>query len=396
MKILHATYIYPPQPKVADGITNAVYNVTKELARRGHEVVVYTSNLLNLHDSITLNPGHYIINGVDIFYFRSLLRYKTFIFTPSIIKYLFKDGTNFDVIHIHDARSFQGIMAFLMGSAKSIPWVFQPHGSYLLSSQERYGVGIVEIIKKILDKLISNRICRGAAKIIALSKAEAEKYRALGLSEEKITIIPNGIDMSKYANLPPKGLFKKKLGIPEDMKVILYLGRVHRSKGIDLLIRAHEYLIKKRGLKDAVLVIAGPDDGYLSEARSLAMSLNVSASILFTGFIGEEDKLAALADAEVFVTPSFYGFPVTFLEACAAGVPIVTTTRGDVLEWIDGNVGFVTQPSPQDLAEHIYSIVSNEAMRREFSKNCVKTAHDFSIERIVSKLEETYQEIARA
>lgn len=67
------------------------------------------------------------------------------------------------------------------------------------------------------------------------------------------------------------------------------------------------------------LVIAGPDDGYLAEAKSLCDSLSISDSVLFTGFISGEDKLKALVDSDVFITPSFLGFLVTFLEACATG-----------------------------------------------------------------------------
>ncbi|MEM2703626.1 MAG: glycosyltransferase family 4 protein, partial [Candidatus Bathyarchaeia archaeon] len=98
--------------------------------------------------------------------------------------------------------------------------------------------------------------------------------------------------------------------------------------------------------------------------------------------------------AEVFVTPSFYGFPMTFLEACAIGTPIVTTNRGDILEWIDGKAGHVTQPTSHDLAEAIYRIVSDNSLRRKLSRNCMKIVREeFSIEKVVCKLEKVYEEV---
>ena len=146
--------------------------------------------------------------------------------------------------------------------------------------------------------------------------------------------------------------------------------------------------------KDAVLVVAGPDDGYLNEAKALANSLGVYNSTVFTGFINSEDKLGALVDADVFVTPSFYGFPMTFLEACAVGTPIVTTSLGDTLEWIDGKVGYVTQPTHHDLAKAIYRIISDDKLRRKFSRNCIKVARsDFSLEKVVERLEKVYEEV---
>jgi glycosyltransferase involved in cell wall biosynthesis len=392
LKILHVSYIYPPKLKVADGITNVVYNVTKELAKRGHQVTVFTSNLADLHTTTMLPTGHYIVNGVSVFYFRFLWRYKTFMFTPSIINGLRNlDNDNFDIIHIHDARSFQGICTYLWDKIKQVPYVFQPHGSFLSSIPEPYGLKMLKIY---LDKLVSSKIVKNASKIIALSSFEAEQYKRMGVPEEKIAIIPNGIDLSEYAELPPKGSFKKKFNIPEDKKIILYLGRIHKAKGIGLLIRAYAHL--KNEMKDGntILVIAGPDDEYLSEARNLANSLGLYNSVMFTGFISNEDKLKALVDTEVFVTPSFYGFPMTFLEACAVGTPIVTTSLGDTLEWIDRNVGYVAQPTPRDLAEAINKIISDEELHKKFSQKCIEIVKsEFSIEKVVEKIEKVYEEV---
>jgi glycosyltransferase involved in cell wall biosynthesis len=394
LKILHVSYIYPPKLKVADGITNVVYNVTKELARRGHQVTVFTSNLADLHTTTMLPTGHYIVNGVSVFYFRFLWRYKTFMFTPSIINGLRNlDNDNFDIIHIHDARSFQGICTYLWDKIKQVPYVFQPHGSFLSSIPEPYGLKMPKIY---LDKLVSSKIVRNALKIIALSSFEANQYKHIGIPEEKIATIPNGIDLSEFANLPPKGTFRRRFGIPGEKKIILYLGRIHKSKGIDLLIKAYAYLVNKMNFKDAVLVIAGPNDEYLNDAKALANSLGFYNSVMFTGFISSEDKLRALVDADVFVTPSFYGFPMTFLEACAVGTPIVTTSLGDTLEWIDRNVGYVTQPTPQDLAEAIYGIISDDELHRRFFKNCIEIVKsEFSIENVVERLEEVYEEVVK-
>ena len=220
-------------------------------------------------------------------------------------------------------------------------------------------------------------------------------FKKSDIPEEKIAIIPNGIDLSEYGDLPPKGSFKRKFDIPRDNEVILYLGRIHKIKGIDFLVKAYASLIRNMKCNDAVLVIAGPDDGYLNEVRSLASSLGVSASVLFTGFISSEDKLGALVDADLFVTPSFYGFPITFLEACATGTPIITTTLGDTLEWIDGNVGYMTLPTHPDMARAIHRIISDDELREKFSRNCRDAMKSkFSLGKVVDKLEQIYKEVA--
>jgi glycosyltransferase involved in cell wall biosynthesis len=394
LKILHVAYIYPPRLDVADGITAVVYNVTKELAKRGHEVDVLTSDILDLHGNRSLSSGHSVVNGVNVYYAKSLWRSKTFIVTPSVFSLLSKKLFNYDIIHIHDCRSFQGISTFLLAKMKNVPYVFQPHGSYLSQSSVSPSK---KVVKMALDNVTSDRLFRGASKVIALSQIEAEEYRRIGIPNGKIAIVPNGIDLSNYSDLPVAGSFRKKFGIEEKTKMVLYLGRVHKTKGIDILIKAYAYLIGMMMGSKTILVITGPDDGYLAKARLLASSLGVSSSVLFTGHVDEKDKLSALTDADVFLTPSFSGFPMTFLEACAMGTPIVTTTLGDTLEWINGNVGYVTSPTIADIANAVKMLISNVELANVFSRNCVSiTRSKFSIETVVDKLEQVYAEVANA
>lgn len=372
---------------MADGITNVVYNVTKELARRGHQVEVYASDMLDLHGKDSLYAKHLVINGVNVHYSRSLWRYKTFIITPSIVPLLSKNIDNFDIIHIHDCRSFQGISTYLLAKTKNIPYVFQPHGSYLTSLPESLTTRTGRLA---LDKFISGKIVKNASKVIALNRTEAQQYRSMGVPEEKIEVIPNGIDLSEYADLPPKGCFKKKFGIDEDEKIVLYLGRIHESKGLYLLAEA--FSIISRMVESTRLVIVGPDDGYASTLFRLILNLGIEETVIFLGFIDKRDKMAALVDSDVFVTPRFDGFPVTFLEACVAGCPIVTTSND--LDWIQSNVGYVTDKTTLAFSKAIIKILLNEQIREEFRANSVETIRKFAISATTSQIENRCYSIA--
>jgi len=389
MRILQVVPYFPPA-YVFGGPVNVSYQISKELVKRGHEVVVYTTDAENLNSRLNIKPMK-VVDGIRVHYMRNLSlvlarRSKLFI-TPEISLRAKEEIKEFDIVHLHEYRTYQNIIIHRYAKKYGVPYVLQAHGSLpRIMTKQR--------LKLIYDVLFGYRILRDASKVIALTKTEAQQYRNMGVHEEKIEIIPNGIDLSEYAELPPKGDFKKKFGIPEDKKIILYLGRIHKTKGIDLLVRAYAYLKNEVNVKDAVLVIAGPDDGYLNEVKALARSLRVYNLIVFTGFISSKDKLRALVDADVFVTPSFYGFPMTFLEACAAGTPIVTTNLGDTLEWIDGKVGYVTQPTHHDLAEAIYRIVSDDKLHGRFSRNCIKIVRsNFSLEKVVERLEKVYEEV---
>jgi len=393
MRILHVTYIFPPELNVADGITQVVYRVTRALTKKGCDVTVYASNAIDLNgkEKVTINKSPTYIDGVKIKYFPSLLRYNNFFFTPTMFYSIRNDVQEFDVIHIHSARSLQCAIAAHYAKIFDIPVVFQPHGSFKSFSTS----GKFRMLSRFLvDKIYAENVFRTASKIMALSHTEAELYRSMGVPKEKIVIIPNGIDLSEYTNLPSKGYFKKKFGIKEDKKIILYLGRIHESKGIDLLLKAYANLINDMEFKDSVLVVAGPDDGFLASARVLASSLGINDFVIFTGFISSEDKLKAFVDAEVFVTPSFYGFPITFLEACATGTPIVTTTLGDNLMWIDGKAGYVISPVPTKIADAMYRLLIDEDIRKKFSENCREIVRsEYSLEKIVDRLEYLYKEL---
>ena len=217
-----------------------------------------------------------------------------------------------------------------------------------------------------------NNILQKATKVVALNRFEADQYMRMGVPEEKIAIIPNGLDLSEYANLPPKGAFKSKFGIPEEKKIILYLGRIHKIKGIDFLIKAYAYLINDMHYKEVLLVIAGPDDGYLKEAKSLASALGISKHVLFTGPLYGQDKLEAYVDSDVVVLPSRYEtFPMTILEAYACGKPVIASKVGGLEDLIiNGETGLLFEPeNVKQLAESIFNLLNgNEVAKKNGSK----------------------------
>jgi glycosyltransferase involved in cell wall biosynthesis len=276
-------------------------------------------------------------------------------------------------------------------SKYNVPYIIQAHGS------------IPRIDKKfrklLYDFTFGYRVLNKASKVIALSKVEAEQYRSMSVPKEKIAIIPNGIDLSEYTNLPSRGTFKKKFGIPEDTKVILYLGRIHRSKGIDFLVKTYAYLIDKMGCRDAILVIAGPDDGYLNELKSLVRSTGLDDKVLFTGMLSEKDKINAYVDATICVYLSPYEpFGLVSLEAAACCKPIIVA-EGTFLSEIVNQHGFgfsVRYGDFYKLAEIIHEIFTNDNLlitmgqkgREYVFKNC-------SWATLVAKLVKIYEEVRK-
>jgi len=384
MKILQICPIFPPYPQnFGSGVTNVVYHISKELVRRGHEVTVYTSTSLGLRKKMYHVNNPTSVDGIEVHAFQYTLGYYTFFITPGIITAMRKNIRKFDVIHLHDNICFQSIICHHYAKRYNIPYILQTHGSPPRMVGERK-------FKWMLDIAFGSRILRDASKIIALTKTEDGQLKNIGVSEDKIEIVPNGIEISEYDNLPKRGDFRKKYAIRDDEKIILYLGRIHKIKGIDLLVNAFVDLVKE--LDDVRLVIVGGDSGFLSTLKKQINVLNIDDNILFTGPLYERDKLEAYVDADVYVLPSVYEtFPVTVLEAMACGTPVIVTDRCGIANILD-KVGCVVEYDKDQLRVAILKILSDEGLKRRFGDDCKKlVVEEFGWSAIIMQIEKVYK-----
>ena len=384
MRVLQITPAFYPAKGYGGG-PRVAYEISKRLCDRGHEVIVYTTDANDKYSR--LDKKFKNIDEMKIYYFKNIsnsIAYEQKIFiSPSIISAMKKDLKNFDIIHVHDFRTLQNIVVHHYAKKFRVPYILQPHGSLSRIVKKR-------ALKSVFDTLFGYRILKDANKLIALNNNEAKKYVEMKMDKDKIETIPNGIDLLEYSNLPCRGSFKEKYHIQEGEEIILYLGRIHESKGIDLLVKAFAELLKK--LDDVKLIIVGPNDGYLLNLKEIINSLKIDNNILFTGFISDKEKLSAYIDADVFVMPSFYGFPLTLLEAMACGVPIVTTNKGDIIEGINGETGCIVQYDKSELENALFEILENGELGERFRKNAKEKIKQYDWEAIVDKIEKIYQE----
>jgi glycosyltransferase involved in cell wall biosynthesis len=188
-----------------------------------------------------------------------------------------------------------------------------------------------------------------------------------------------------------------KFSLPESKKIILYLGRINKIKGIDFLIKGYSYLKKNDKYKDALLVIVGPDDGYLAEVRTMISSQGLRDKVALVGPLYGRAKLEAYIDAEVFVLPSRYeAFPTTVLEAYGCSKPIIAS-RIDSLHGIviHGVTGFhFEKGDARELAYYLGYAMDNPAdIRKMGFEGRRLLERQFSIKVVVDKLELLYKEV---
>jgi len=220
MKILMVSGTFPPRR--FGGVTAVSYIIAKKLVKKGHEVSVYTTDVGNDRYSRLNVQETKIIDGIYVHYFGNISNSLAFthrLFLPvGMFSAIKRNITNIDIIHAHEFRGVQEVLIRHYAKKYNIPYIIQAHGSLPLSSQKQR-------LKNIFDLFFGYKILRDASKVIALTKTEAEQYKKMGVSEDKIEIVPNGIDLSEYENLPKRGEFRRKYSIRADEKVILILDK---------------------------------------------------------------------------------------------------------------------------------------------------------------------------
>ena len=378
MKILHVAHFFYPCLS-AGGVVNASYQIASKQAD-GNDVKVYTSD--SCKERLKFPNGRYDVDvgGIKVDYFKNLSnRFKlaTMLDTPLSAPFrIRKDIKNHEVIHIHEHRQTLAIFVSHFAGKNNIPYVVQAHGSVLPFFQK-------ESLKNLFDKVFGFRILHNASCVFALTEVEKEQYLKMGVEEDKIEIVPLGINLEEYENLPQKGSFRSRFNIAEDDKLILFVGRIHEIKGLDLLVDAFNDLIDHNGEVSIKLAIVGPDDGYLSKLEEKINEYSLKENVIITGPLYKEEKQEALVDCDLFVMPSKYeSFTTSGLEAMACGKPLVLTKNNHIHDWVDGNVGIACGDDKDSLRKAIETVLFDDDLSAVYGakgKELIKAKYNWDI-----------------
>jgi len=388
MKVLQAVSAFHPALGFGGG-SKIPYVISKELVKRGHAVTVLTTNAFNQERRLRTRNDYYLIDGMRVKYLKNIIYMprRHVLVAPQIIKFFKESAQNFDVIHLHEYRSFFGIALALLQKKQVAPYILQAHGSLpKMVTKQR--------LKSIYDMFLGHRLLKGASKLIAITQMEAQQYKDAGVPEEKIEVIPNAIDLSEFDNLPPGGSFREKFSFENDERIILYVGRIHRLKGVDFLIKSLAFLINS-GMTNVKLALVGPDDGYLNDARNLVDALGISEHVLFTGFVSEEDKISAYVDSTIVVYPrQNEPFGLVPLEAAVVSKPSIVAKGTFMSEVIkDGGFGSsVEYGDVEGLANKLKMfLVDDELAMKMGTRGRQYVVNNYALDRVIDKLEKLYE-----
>jgi glycosyltransferase involved in cell wall biosynthesis len=388
MHILQVTLgFYPAQGW--GGPVKVVHQNSKELIRRGHQVTVICSNLMDKKTKIKPHTFQQVVDGIKVIYFNAW-NISTWpgtlgpIWLPELPDYISKNIASFDVVHVNGYRNPMVLPIVHAARRANIPIVTQPHGTMPVIVNSFF-------VKRVYDLWLGKFELEGIQSLIALQESEREQASAYGVSPNIISIIPNGVDIHEWDHLPPRGEFRKRLGLFEKAPVILFLARINKKKGADMLVEAFAQMNNKA----AQLVIAGPDDGQLAEVQALVAKYGLENRVFFPGLLSGLDVGAAFQDADLFVLPCRADtFPVTIMEACLAGVPMLITDRCEIAHLVKDKIADVVPFDAAIFATALDRLLDDRSHYEFYKKNCPKVMADtFSIEASVDKLELIYQQV---
>lgn len=293
-----------------------------------------------------------------------------------------------DVVHIHALWEEAQYQAACLSRAHRRPFIVRPCG--LL---DPWSMAQHRLKKRMYLELRLRRHLNAAAAIHFTTPLEEERARSVGLLAPPI-VEANGIDLHAFEKAPPPGSFRKRLGLDSDVPLVLYLGRLHPKKGLDLLIPA----FADAGPGGAMLVIAGSGEvGYEQALRRSVASSAIGERVLFTGFLEGRERIAAFADATLFVLPSYSeNFANTVVESLAAGTPVVVSDQVNLHpEIASAKVGGVVAMERDALASEIRAWLEDTSRRERAIANAGSFAATYDQAKIAARWLSRYRELTQ-
>lgn len=303
------------------GILFLCVDIAKELSSKGHEMIIFTTDLDFANNAKTFNkklPRLEKINNFTIHRSHVWFALELFFVNPSMYFQMIKEKP--DIIHTIGVRSFQSLIAALVAKKKKIPLVVSDQGGLTTHPDLTSGGLVKKILYKIQAPMI-HFVINQATKISVANEYEKKIFSKF-CHDSKMVIIRNGINLNslQIENVD----FKQKYNINQDY--ILFVGRFSKVKGIDVLLSAFNAIKEKPETNNIKLVIMGVDFGFESEMYETIKKLGIDSKVTVIKNPPREDVIAAYQQCRFLVLPSRWELsPLTPLEGFAFKKAVIST-----------------------------------------------------------------------
>jgi len=395
MKILMVQHRFPP---AIGGSERHTYLLSKGLIKKGHDVVIYTTNSLTNEDVLSLpffkreaeKPNlsrKEEVENIKVNRFDIAFRYWSFNWIPEMFKKLKATAHEFDIIHAHGYHITSSLAGCYYAKKCKKPFILTAHDLIIPDDLPTDA----KLFKKIYDKTFGRYLLKNSTRLIALTEDQIQQYAERGGDVSKIRIIPNGIELDKYRNAKTNPDIIAKYGIDDVDKVLLFVGRIDEYKGVQDIIEALPAISVE--YTDIKLVVVGRDYGYKGELEKLRDKLNVRDKVIFAGSVPEKELIELYKRADIFVFPSkMEGFGIVLLEAMASGTLCIAYSIPSVRKIIKDNENGVLVKNKKELLDKILYYLDNIVEKKKIETNALGYVEKYDIKKIVNSIEKVYEE----
>ena len=374
MRILHLIATLSPS---TGGPADACLSLCKELAKRGHEVSIYTTTFgqsgtgqatdINCPVDLPVYDG-----GVEIRFFAGIGRGRYASSLPLFRALRLKIPT-VDIVHIHSIYLFHSTVGAYLCRRYGVPYVIKLHGTL-----DPFLRGRHRVRKWIHELIVERRSFRSAAAIQFTAAEEMAQLSTSRVGRRLFkgavgAIVPNGVVIPEafQPGVPGADIGGLLQEFPElrGKRIVLFLGRINFKKGLDILAAAFAQLCRTRD--DIHLLIAGPDnEGYELRVKEWLRADNVLDRVTFAGMLRGRYKNAAFELAHVFVLPSYgENFGIAVVEAMAHGLPVIVSNRVNIWKEIaDAEAGVVIKCDAAELLTALSTLLDDSKLRQAMGK----------------------------
>jgi glycosyltransferase involved in cell wall biosynthesis len=348
MRVLHVSPYFAPA-FVYGGPPRSILGLCKGLQRAGVDIEVFTTTANGQTDlPASIGDGDRY-EGIPVRYFARTAP-RRFWNASGLHQAVHASLSRFDLIHIHGLWHRPSALAARAAAAAGVPYIVSPRGML-----EPAALAIHKWRKRALFEAIERRTLSHAAFLHATSASEAATLQRLRLGAD-VVVVPNGVD-GDAASMGDGRRLRQRLGLTDAARVVLFLGRVHPIKRLDLLGEA----VAQIGLQDVHLVIAGPDEGHRAALEGEFERLNVHAH--WIGRVDDSERADAFAAADVLALCSdSESFGMVVLEAMGAGVPVVVTQTCPWSEIAEAGAGRHVPQSARPIASALAEILNDRQL----------------------------------
>ena len=387
----HTNPVAPLGGRHTGGMNVYVSELSRELARRGHHVDLFTRRDGERPEVTALAPGLRLVQlsaGPPAPLEKELLTPFVPAFVAEMARFTANEGETYDLVHSH----------YWQGIAAGEPFARAQGAPHLVMF---HTLGEVKNRARVSEEEPGERIGRErelAASADAIITASGHEHDLLAryydADPARMVSIPCGIDTDLFRPRD-RDECRRELDIEADRPVLLWVGRLEKLKGVDILIDAVAQLDEPDVL---LLVVGGDEHGQVlrAELEAQAQEAGLGGNIRFTGAVPHEELPAWYSAADVCVVPSYYeSFGLVAVEAMACGTPVVASRVGGLVSTVtDGVNGYlIPWRCPEPFAEKLEVLIRNPELRANFARSARESVQRFRWDEIARRMDALYEDV---